>query len=278
MHKQFDFQRLRFFIILLVLSLILFFFRDLRPVNQTMLFISKPVFVIVDSIKYSTLGLLYYFKSQKALKHETELLKKENEYLRRINAVLIEENVRYKRLSQLLDIEDFYKQNVINAKVVGRSSSQWFNSVLINKGSKHGVIRHAPVIIGESLIGRVQEVYFNTARIMLVTDSRFNASGMVREQRFMGIVKGNSSPYLEFQFEYHKKNISEPGVKTLTGEIVITSGFDKFIVQGLVIGKIGKIYEDEEIMKTVELIPVADLERLEYVQILIPETKTEIKQ
>ncbi|MDD3625928.1 MAG: rod shape-determining protein MreC [bacterium] len=278
MHKQFDFQRLRFFIILLVLSLILFFFRDLRPVNQAMLFISKPVFVIVDSIKYSTLGLLYYFKSQKALKHETELLKKENEYLRRINAVLIEENVRYKRLSQLLDIEDFYKQNVINAKVIGRSSSQWFNSVLINKGSKHGVIRHAPVIIGESLIGRVQEVYFNTARIMLVTDSRFNASGMVREQRFMGIVKGNSSPYLEFQFEYHKKNISEPGVKTLTGEIVITSGFDKFIVQGLVIGKIGKIYEDEEIMKTVELIPVADLERLEYVQILIPETKTEIKQ
>ncbi|HDS09051.1 MAG TPA: rod shape-determining protein MreC [Firmicutes bacterium] len=275
MHKQFDFKRLRFFIILLILSLILFFFRDLRPVNQAILYISKPVYIVIDSIKFSTLGFFYYFKSQKALKQESELLRKENEYLRRINSILIDENLRYKRIVELLNIEDFIEQEVVNAKVIGRSSSQWFNSVLINKGSKHGVIKHTPVIIGECLIGRVQEVYFNTSRVMLITDSRFTASGLVREKRFMGIVRGNSSPYLDFNFEFHKKNIAEPGVRELTGEIVVTSGFDKYIVQGLVIGRIGKVYEDEEIMKTVQLIPIADIGRLEYVQVLVPEKGTE---
>ncbi|MCK4668391.1 rod shape-determining protein MreC [Candidatus Dependentiae bacterium] len=271
MQKQFDFNRLRFFIILLIMSVILFFFRDMKPLNQIISVISKPVFIVVDSIKYSTLNVLFYFKSQKALIRENQLLKKENLYLRWINSKLVEKNIEYKKIAEDLDLVDFQKQKVVHAKVIGRSSSQWFNSIIINKGAKHGIILNTPVILGESLIGRVQNVYYNTSRVILITDSRFTTSGILREERFLGIIKGRSSPFLDFQFEYHKKNISEPGVRKLIGEVIVTSGFDKYIIKGIVIGKIKKVIESDDIIKKVAVAPMADLDKLEFVQVLIPE-------
>ncbi len=274
MQKQFNFNRLRFFLILLIMSVILFFFRDMKPLNQIISVISKPVFIVVDSIKYSTLNVLFYFKSQKALIRSNQLLKKENLYLRWINSKLVEENIEYKKIAEDLELVDFHKQKVVHAKVIGRSSSQWFNSIIINKGAKHGIIINTPVVLGESLIGRVQNVYYNTSRVILITDSRFTTSGILRKERFLGIIKGKSSPFLDFQFEYHKKNISEPGVKKLIGEVIVTSGFDKYIVKGIVIGKIKRIIENDDIIKKVAVTPMADLDKLEFVQVLIPEEGT----
>lgn len=270
MQNKFNFSRLRFFIILLVLSVILFFFRELKPVNQVFFFISKPLFQITNNIKYSITNMSLYFRTQKHLIKENRLLKKENMYLKRINSVLLEKNIEYKKIAELLELSDFSGSKSINAKVIGRNTSQWFNAIIINKGKRDGVKKHVPVIAGESLIGRVEDVYFNSSRIILITDSRFKVSAILQDERMLGIIRGDSTNFLQFEFEYHKENISDPGIEQLLNQTVITSGFDEFIIKGIKIGKITSIKENEGIIKKVRVSPAADLDKLEFVQVLVP--------
>ena len=78
-----------------------------------------------------------------------------------LNNFLVLENKRLK-----LIVEDYLVENdKVYAKVLSDKSSPFLKSIIINKGSKHGINLGAVVKDKEYLIGKIVEVNYTTSRV-----------------------------------------------------------------------------------------------------------------
>lgn len=176
---------------------------------------------------------------------------------------LVAEN---ERLSEMLD----YKQNnpeqeLIVAKITGKNPGNWFDVFTIDRGRQHGIEENMPVITPDGLVGRVEEVGLNWAKVMAVVDGRSGVSAIVERTRDFGVVKGRvgtgdieSMLYMEYM---------ELDTDIVEGDVVVTSGLDQRYPKGLVIGEVVET-SDESGGKNVLIKPNVDFRRLEEVMVI----------
>ena len=144
-------------------------------------------------------------------------------------------NSENERLRGLLDLKEKGKFKVLNARIIGRDPSVWFDSSIVNRGSLDGVKLNMPVVTGGGLVGRVTAVSPLTSQIDLITRDKSGVGGIVGEiggSNALGVVSGTS-----------KRNVVEmryvPGsIDVQVGQIVYTSGQDGIYPAGLKIGEI----------------------------------------
>src|SRR5687768_17225982 len=126
--------------------------RVIRVWTQTIAdFVQSPVTTLSSSISgyFGSIANLRSAQSENdALKQrvqelEVELKGKED---------LVAENAR---LSQLLALRETSKYKLLNARVIGRDPSVWFDSSIIDRGSLDGVKINMPVVTGGGLLGRI---------------------------------------------------------------------------------------------------------------------------
>ena len=165
------------------------------------------------------------------LKKENEKLKAELEIFRQK-----ELNVEYltnqnKNLKKILDSnEAVLKSNIILSKVLIDKSSPYLKSIIINRGSKSGVLKGLPVLDKENLIGRVVETNYLSSRVLLLNDLNSRIPVTFGKDGVQAILKGNGGirPSLEYLPEDF---IIEPNID------VFTSGKDGIFLPGSPIGK-----------------------------------------
>jgi rod shape-determining protein MreC len=153
-------------------------------------------------------------------------------------------------------------QSVVG-RVIARDATQWFNTVVIDKGSLHGVGRNNPVVTVGGLVGRVIAVAPNASRALLITDERHGAGavvGQLADSRLTGFVKGRG------EYEIEMRVVSPENEKIPAGELVITSGLDGLYPKGLVIGRVAK---DVESAQPIPVTPAAPLAKLDVVSVLL---------
>jgi rod shape-determining protein MreC len=167
-------------------------------------------------------------------------IKNENKRLREeIEAYKLKEfKVEYltnqnKVLKQFLDSkEEVYRINkdIIIAKVLLDKDSPYLQSIIINKGSKAGVLKGMPVLDNNYLIGRVVETNYLSSRVLLLNDLNSRIPVTLDENSTQAILKGTggSQPVLEYLPENY--DIEE-------GITVYTSGKDQIYEAGTPIGK-----------------------------------------
>src|SRR5215510_9276334 len=74
-------------------------------------------------------------------------------------------------LAALVDFEQANPENRYKpASVIGRDPSPFLHYVIINIGSNDGILRGMPVVTNQGLIGRVDAVIADAARVQLITD------------------------------------------------------------------------------------------------------------
>jgi len=198
----------------------------------------------------------------------------ENERLRaerdQIRAELLEAQEEVKQAEQLRALVNWQSpqpyQKVL-ARVIARDATQWFNTVVIDRGSFSGVSKDQPVITPEGgLAGRVISVAPNAARVLLVTDERHGAGAIIGQltgSRMLGVVKGKNSSLCEMKFVEVTEKI-EPGTT------VITSGQDGIYPKGLLIGRVKSIQTGSpEAPSAVVVEPVTPFSKLELVSVLL---------
>ena len=78
-------------------------------------------------------------------------------------------NIKY----SLVDYE------IINGVVISRNPSYWLNEIVVNRGSKDGIIEGMGVVVSEGLIGYVNQVYQSSCRVTLITNSSFNNTSVI---------------------------------------------------------------------------------------------------
>ena len=164
------------------------------------------------------------------LKSENEKLKKALEVYRQKELSVEYLSNQNKNLRKILESDDtLFKENIVLSKVLIDKSSPYLKSIIINRGSKSGLLKGMPVMDKDFLIGRIVETNYLSSRVLLLTDLNSRIPVTFGEEGIQAILKGSggSRPVLEYLPEGY---VVEEGVD------VFTSGKDRIFLPGSPIG------------------------------------------
>ena len=149
------------------------------------------------------------------------------------------------------------------SEVVGLDVSPFFRSVLVDRGSRHGIRPGSPVITDEGVVGVVTRTSPNAAKTMLVLDRQSRVDAVIQRNRARGMVAGNGSGELSFEFVVL-------GADVRIGDRVITSGLGGVYPKGLDLGEVTAIsYPSGSLLQAATLKPAVDFGRLEQVFVML---------
>ena len=161
-------------------------------------------------------------------------LREYNEQLVQQYSQMEEYKQEAQRLQKLLDLKDTYQIEGTGARVIGRSSEAWSQTVIINKGSDDGVSTGQTVMGTSGVVGQIVSTSSHTATVRLLTDPQSGAADMVQSSRAEGILRGSlvGLLYLEDLDADAEVNV---------GDVVVTSGLGGSYARGLIIGTVVKV-------------------------------------
>lgn len=161
-------------------------------------------------------------------------LREYNEQLVQQYSQMEEYKQEAQRLQKLLDLKDTYQIEGTGARVIGRSSEAWSQTVIINKGSDDGVSSGQTVMGTSGVVGQIVSTSSHTATVRLLTDPQSGAAAMVQSSRAEGILRGSlvGLLYLEDLDADAEVNV---------GDVVVTSGLGGSYARGLIIGTVVKV-------------------------------------
>ena len=209
-----------------------------------------------------------FFSDIEQLKDENESLKQENEMLKNKMMdyeILASENKTLKEQARIQDSYLDYK--VVIANVISDSANNWDETYIINKGSKHGISPNMTVITTDGLVGYVETVTKNTAKVVSILDAGNSVSARSARTRDSVICKGNISLKDEGKLKVTAIPI---GVEFIEGDKFETSGMGGIYPKGIAIGEVERYenkanpLENEAILKT-----YVDFNKLETVAVII---------
>ena len=209
------------------------------------------------------------FKELKNIQKENDILK---ENISKIDAIETE-NIELKRqleaLKEELNIEyTLTDYEELNATVVSRNISYWYNTLTIDKGSKNQVEEGMVVINASGLIGKIIKVSSYSSEVRLITTSDTNNKISVSisngENKINGLINGYNydNNLLEVEGISNTENVN-------VGDVVYTSGLGGVFPSGILIGKVVNITTDEyDLAKIINVEPNVSFDDINYVTIL----------
>lgn len=204
-------------------------------------------------------------------KGEVGDLRKERDQLRQQVASgqeALRENARLQGLLNLDTNLDLKKYDPVTGRVIGYSPTAWFSTVNIDVGTSDGVRKDMPVIDEAGLVGVVSVAASNASQVSLITDSSVQVSARVAETGATGLVQASVGNPDDLVMRYTRRED-----RIAVGQLVVTAGTtSKRLTSpyppGILVGHVTKIDDPGQDTQLVHLAPVADLRRLEFVQVL----------
>jgi rod shape-determining protein MreC len=199
---------------------------------------------------------------------EIGTLRTENQRLIAEVARLREENARLRpdaqenaRLRTLLGFKQQLPYRSLAARIVGRDPSQWFSTVLVDRGASEGVSRDDPVITSDGVVGHVVETAGSWARVLLISDPRSAVSAVVDRSREVGVVVGQGQTLLRITYLSRDADVQ-------AGDVVVTSGLGPIYPRGLPVGTVVSVSHGT-MFNDAMLRPASDVGHLEDVLIVL---------
>lgn len=204
--------------------------------------ISTPFRTVFNYCADGISGFFDYFTEFDRISAENEALRQENDELKKLQSdleVLKEENAW---LKDFLDVKNHNTTfEFTDATVVGKNSSSAHTTLMLNKGSLHGIKKGMVVITGQGLVGRVTEVGLNTSEVLCVTDISSSVGALVERSAMIGIVEGYYENECRFLYTTGFADISD----IVVGDTLLSSGSGSIYPYGLKIGTVTSVQLDE---------------------------------
>ena len=232
------------------------------------LLIDRNITPIESIFKDITMGI------NKVVMHPFTSLNKEKDK-DQSESYLIQKNINSsleKELQELKDTLELNKTlteyNPVNATILSRNKSYWFNTITIDKGKKDGLKKNMAVITRNGLIGKISKVYDNSSEVKLITsdDVNFKVSISIKTNEIdnYAILNGYDS-----KTNLIKANGIDKTTDIKNGDIVLTSGLGEFFPAGIYIGTVEKIESDKyNLSKTVYIKTNQNFNDIHYVTVL----------
>ena len=176
----------------------------------------------------------------------------------KINDFIISENTRLKKV-----VDDYIvESDEIIAKILIDKKSPFLRSIVVNKGSAEGLKLGMAVLDNSYLIGKVVEVNFSTARVLLLSDLNSKIPVIIEPGGIEAILSGTGQHDGVIQYSKEKYIIDKESV-------VYTSGSGGLFKSGIPIG----IMENIDINTLQRVSFFSDFSQLRFVKIASYESK-----
>jgi len=250
----------RWYLLICFIIIVLVFVPVTRNfLSRTVLTVSKPFGSWFSSMSFSSRGIFSGISEISGLKEQNAELadklrqsridKNEYEELKAENEIL---------KKQLGFKEQVKEKELVPAKIISREPTTFLDNIIINKGSNDGITVGLVVVSNGALVGRINNVFCNQSKVILITSKDSVIQAMLQKNRDLGILRGGLSGVT-------LENIPQD-VEVSEKESVVTSGLGGGAEQGILIGEItGQRSSKAEIFKVLNVQPVVDFSKLEIV-------------
>jgi rod shape-determining protein MreC len=197
-------------------------------------------------------------------------LEEENQRLKKRNDLLASQLVQYQegylealRLQKVLKIKEQPNAIPVVAEVIDREQSSVFKSILIGKGTAHGLRVGLPVLDNQGIAGRITECSWHVSRVMLIVDENSNVAALLQGSRTHGVLKGAGAAGC--RLKYIPKN-----EEVKIGDAVISSGLGGIFPKGIILGVVAAVDKKEGgLFQRIDVRPSVDFGKLEEVLVLV---------
>ena len=235
--------------------------------------IVKDVVVEIQKITYMPVKnfntVISDYKSLKKVLEENKILKSNVDKIESLEAENNELKQEINDMKNELNIEHVLSDyDYLNATVVSRNASTWYNNLTIDKGSHNGIKEGMVVINSTGVIGKTTNVSTFSSDVKLITTTDTNNKISVTIQsngkKLTGLING---------YDYKTKNLEIEGISNTdtvsVGDQVCTSGLGGVFPSGILIGKVKSITTDVyDLSKIINVEPSANFEDINYVTLL----------
>ena len=179
--------------------------------------------------------LFYFLGSIGEIRRENEELLRENNVLKGELAKIAQEKTENVVLREQLKLLPKEKFSLVGGFVIGQDSQGMESWIVVDKGGNDGLEVGMPAIVsGGILIGKVSEVYSNSAKIDLLSNANSVVNALDVETGARGIVRGEYGLGIVLDMVNQSESLQE-------GDVLVSSGLGGNVPRGLYIGKIKEL-------------------------------------
>lgn len=207
---------------------------------------------------------------------ENQQLKGELDGLAETQAELATVKKENNELKEELELQSTLTEySLITASVIARNPDMWIDQVIIDRGSRDGLVNGMSVMSNNGLIGRVAEVNPTSAKVILLTTNdeaavHTSAEILQEDENIFGVIDG---------FDHNRNYlVMEQIISTSSIEVgteIVTSGLGGIVPRGLLIGTVADVTLDRHgLGQRVYIEPAANFENIRFVTIINRESDT----
>jgi rod shape-determining protein MreC len=184
----------------------------------------------------------------------------------RLQTQLIELEQRVKVTDTLSALVDFSRSNPEStykaAAVIGRDPSPFLHYIIINRGSNDDIRRGMPVVTNQGLVGRVDAVIADAARVQLITDPASSINVYLQNAETDAMLLGSVTGDISLDMISQDAAIE-------TGDLILTSGLGGGYPADLIVGQVVTTRSLQfELFQQATVQPAVDFTRLEIVLVI----------
>lgn len=220
------------------------------PVQEGVDYVTRPVVGFIDGVS-NIAGLRDENERLQARVRELENQVRETTAMER----------RITELEGILALDPPQDLAAITARIYSGGPTAFDHIRYIDKGAEDGIVEGQAVIDEDGLVGRVDQVTKNRARIRLITDPLVSVSVRVQETNETGVITGQGSAPLRLDMFRASEPVRE-------GDVVVTDG-SRF-PQGIVVGYVETTADIEVnfVLRT-SVLPAVRMSQLDFVQVVV---------
>lgn len=202
------------------------------------------------------------FKRMILREAENTKLKSELSGMLKEQQVCREALLENKRLRELLALKETERRYVTAARIIGKITEQWSNTVVIDKGLSDGVMKDMIAITDKGLVGKISGVSQSYSYLLLMVDINFSVAVRAQESRTEGVLSGSGFRKCQLKYIPYEEKIKK-------GDVIITSGLDELFPQGIPVGYISNVNDKlTGFFQEIEVLPFVDRSKIEEVVII----------
>ena len=203
--------------------------------------------------------------------------------LRNINSTLAEENAdlrsQLEQLRQKAAATDSVTRNdstvikqfeFVSAKVVNNSVNRFTNYLTINKGSDVGVKPGMAVISPLGAVGKVKAVSNHYSVVTSILHKDYKLSVVISRTGYFGSVNWDGRDPEYVQLDYVPRHVNPQ-----KGDTVVTSSYNAVFPEGIMVGVIEEVKQDETLFYDLRVKLSQDFRKLSYVEVVKSKLKHE---
>lgn len=273
--KKLEFRYIVLIVIITIVILIAILSYALKTDKKLNTFesIVKDTVVEVQKVFYMPFknfsSMISDYKSLKDVLKENKILKSNVEKIESLEAENTELKQEIEQLKNELNIEHVLSDyDYLNATVISRNPTTWYNNLTIDKGSHNGIEEGMVVMNSTGVIGKITNVSTFSSDVKLITTTDTNNKMSVTitsgDNHLTGVINGYDykTKWLEVEGISNTENVS-------VGDLVYTSGLGGVFPSGILVGKVANISTDVyDLSKIINVSPSANFADINYVTVL----------